>query len=271
MADNKASFVLYADLLHTVKKLPPEKAGELFKIILEYVNDLNPAVDDPLLDIVFEPIKHQLKRDLVKWENVKTRKSEGGKKSAELRKAAKELENSILNSSSNVKDTSTGFKTVEDTLSNSTQVNISQDTSRSATVNVNDTVNVNVNDTVNVIKEINKESGVLPIPNALGFFADMSEVKTVLLPPSKWQDVFCMQHGLKLVDFPHWIDKFYNHAVSSGKQYLQTAPFQEHFNNWINKQPKNVHEAQSTSKQTEKPLTAIDRYNLARKNQLPKQ
>ena len=56
MAENKKSFVLYADLIHTVKKMPKEKAGELFLTILSYVNDEQPVVDDMLVDLVFEPI-----------------------------------------------------------------------------------------------------------------------------------------------------------------------------------------------------------------------
>jgi hypothetical protein len=39
---DKKSFVLYCDLLHTVEKLPDDKAGLLFKHILKYVNDLDP-------------------------------------------------------------------------------------------------------------------------------------------------------------------------------------------------------------------------------------
>ena len=42
MAENKKSFILYCDLIHTIEKMPNEKAGELFKHILMYVNDKNP-------------------------------------------------------------------------------------------------------------------------------------------------------------------------------------------------------------------------------------
>ena len=68
MAEDKKSFLLYVDLIHTVKKLPKEKIGDLFLTILEYVNDMNPTVDDILVEIAFEPIKQQLKRDLRQWE-----------------------------------------------------------------------------------------------------------------------------------------------------------------------------------------------------------
>lgn len=79
MAENKKSFLLYADLIHTVKKMPPEKAGELFITILEYVNDQNPAPNDQLVDLVFEPIRQQLKRDLKAWEQERQQRSEAGK------------------------------------------------------------------------------------------------------------------------------------------------------------------------------------------------
>lgn len=45
MAKDKKSFILYADLIHTVK-LPDDKAGTLFKHLLKYVNDENPITDD---------------------------------------------------------------------------------------------------------------------------------------------------------------------------------------------------------------------------------
>ena len=77
----KKSFVLYCDLIHTVKKLPKEIQADLFMIILEYVNDLNPKIEDNLiLDVVFEPIKLQLKRDLIEWESIKVERAKSGKK-----------------------------------------------------------------------------------------------------------------------------------------------------------------------------------------------
>ncbi len=76
---DKKSFLLYCDLIHTIEKLPNDQAGKLFKIILEYVNDLNPEVDDLLLSISFEPIKQQLKRDLEKWSGEKKDRSNNGR------------------------------------------------------------------------------------------------------------------------------------------------------------------------------------------------
>lgn len=79
MAKGKKSFILYADLLPAVKKMPNDKAGELFKLILSYVNDENPTTDDLLVDVMFENIKQQLKRDLKKYEVAKENKANGGR------------------------------------------------------------------------------------------------------------------------------------------------------------------------------------------------
>ena len=68
MAENKKSVLLYCDIIHTVKSLSNEEAGKLFKHYLEYINDLNP-VSDRLTELLFEPIKQNLKRDLKKWED----------------------------------------------------------------------------------------------------------------------------------------------------------------------------------------------------------
>ena len=99
MAKDKNSFILYADYLATVSKLTDAKAGKLFKTILEYVNDLDPQVTDNLIDIVFGPIKQQLKRDLRNWEEKKTKRSEagkeGGKASAESRRKQNEAKPTI--------------------------------------------------------------------------------------------------------------------------------------------------------------------------------
>ena len=131
MAEGKKSFVLYVDLIHTTDKLTDEQAGKLFKHILGYVNDLNPDPCDFLTEIVFEPVKQQLKRDLKRYEQKQTQRIEAGRRSAEQRKVNEELRNST---------------TVND-RSVSTTVN--------GNVNVNG--NGNVNDNVNVI--LNKDIG----------------------------------------------------------------------------------------------------------------
>lgn len=121
--EGKRSFILYCDLINTVEKLPDDKAGQLFKIILNYVNDNNPVIDDILLDVTFEPIKQQFKRDLESWNKTKEGRSKAGKASAEKRRLMKLQE--------------------QQDSTNSTNVNFVQQDSTNSTVNVNDTVNDN--------------------------------------------------------------------------------------------------------------------------------
>lgn len=136
MATDKKSFVLYCDLLATVSKLPDDKAGQLFKHVLAYVNDQNPETDDILLQIAFEPIKQQLKRDLAKWADEKEQRAEagrmGGLKRAENYSKAKQNQAPL-----------------EYAKANSSEVKQSQ-ANQAVNVTVNDNVNVNANDTVNV-------------------------------------------------------------------------------------------------------------------------
>ncbi|ROI05480.1 hypothetical protein EGI16_03580 [Chryseobacterium sp. G0240] len=80
MAVDKNGFLLYKDLIHTVQKLPKEKAGELFMHILSYVNDENPETDDLIIQLAFEPVKQKLKRDLKKYEETKEKNRENANK-----------------------------------------------------------------------------------------------------------------------------------------------------------------------------------------------
>jgi uncharacterized phage protein (TIGR02220 family) len=136
MAENKKSFVLYADLIKSIEHLTNEEKGILFNHLLEYVNDMKPVLTDRLILTAWKPIELQLKRDLVKFEGVKAKRSEAGKRSAELR----------------------ALKSDENNTTNSTSVESVQQTSTNPTVNdtVNDNDNDNVNDTViNIIEPIN--------------------------------------------------------------------------------------------------------------------
>jgi hypothetical protein len=126
MAENKKSFVLYSDQRTLIELLNNEQAGVLLKHIFAYVNDENPICTDQLINIAFEPIKQQFKRDLVKWEKTKEGRSKAGLASAEAKKLNK----------------------VQQTLTN---VNKVKQSSTKSTVNDNVNVNVNVND----IKDIN--------------------------------------------------------------------------------------------------------------------
>lgn len=80
MAKDKKSFLLYCDLLEVVKELDDKSKGELFLHILEYVNDLNPEPPNQLVKMLFIPIKQALKRDLIKYESIRSRNKINGSK-----------------------------------------------------------------------------------------------------------------------------------------------------------------------------------------------
>lgn len=126
MAEGKKSFVLYSDLLQSIEHLTNEEKGILFTHLLEYVNDMNPVLTDRLLLTAWKPIELSLKRDLVKFEEVKKKRSDAGKRSAELR----------------------ALKNEEQNETNSTSV---EDVERSST-NPTDNVSDNVSD-INIINE----------------------------------------------------------------------------------------------------------------------
>jgi hypothetical protein len=120
MAKDKKGFILYADQKALFEQLPNEKAGELIKFIFAYVNDENPVSEDLIINLAFTPIKQQLKRDLIKFEETKEKRSEAGKAGANKR-----------------------------------WQNIANDSKRISTIaKIADNVNVNVNDNV---KDINKQ------------------------------------------------------------------------------------------------------------------
>lgn len=80
MAEGKKGFVLYADQKTLFDDLTSEEAGLLIKHIFSYVNDENPILENRIIQIAFNPIKQQLKRDLVKYQSIKERNSINARK-----------------------------------------------------------------------------------------------------------------------------------------------------------------------------------------------
>ena len=135
--NGKKSFVLYTDQKEVFDELTDEDAGKLIKHIFAYVNDENPEQTDKLLKIAFLPIKTQLKRDLVIWDEKKQQRAEAGRMGG-LAKASK---------ASNASEILANPSTAKQSLAN-LAVNVN------GNVNVNDNVNVNGNVNGNVKKQI---------------------------------------------------------------------------------------------------------------------
>jgi hypothetical protein len=187
MAEDKKGFVIYCDLIHTIEKLPDDKAGLLFKHLLRYVNDQNPITNDLIVDITFEPIKRQLKRDLIKYEGKKEQWSEAGKASAEARRL-KKLNETQRNSTDvkTVATDSTVTVTVKDTVKD--------------TVTVKDINNIN-----NFFKSLESSQFLEDIARNNKF--DISTVKLKLIDFRKFAELEYANYNKFASHFKNWIIK----------------------------------------------------------------
>lgn len=153
MAENKKSFVLYADLLRSIEHLTNEEKGILFNHLLEYVNDKNPVLEDRLLLTAWKPIENQLKRDLIKFEETKENRSINGRL-GNLKRWNFDLYTKVIENQIDIKEAeaianSRKLSPPDSTLSQ-TVANVADN------VNVNDSVNVNDNVNVNKKRVVNK-------------------------------------------------------------------------------------------------------------------
>lgn len=144
MAENKKSFILYTDLIHTVKKMKKENAGELFLHILQYVNDENPQTDNEIVDLVFEPIKQQMKRDLKSWEQSLIDKSIAGRM-GNLKRWNLDLYNKVLIEEIELEEAENIAKVRRASVSDKNDT-VATETIAEIAVTVTDTVNVTVTD-----------------------------------------------------------------------------------------------------------------------------
>ncbi len=210
MAKDKKGFILYADLIKVVSKLPNETAGKLFKIILSYVNDLEVSIDDLLLEIAFEPIKNQLKRDLVKFEQVKSKRSDAGKRSAELRALKKEEQNPT----------------------NSTSVESVQQTSTNPTVT--DTVNDTVTDTVITIEE--KEDFFIKASSKYKMYAEQLFKDNVFIEALSRNQIKDPNKDVCKNTIHKYLKLFLSHLDEYKHVHDNKKQFSANFSNWLRKQ-----------------------------------
>lgn len=217
MAVDKKSFVLYTDSQGLINQLPDEVAGKLFKHIFAYVNDENPETDNILLKIAFEPIKMQLKRDLVKWEGKTEKKSESGA-IGNLKRWNIDLYNRFIQKE----------LTLEQALIIAKSRTVSQpDKVRSqsiANIAVSVSDNVSVNDSVSVNEK--KEYNI--INNST--FSQKSKTDT------QWTETVAMQSHIKQDIVMSFIDTFESHLITMQEQKKNETEFKRHFTHWLNKQ-----------------------------------
>ena len=208
MAEDKKAFVLYADLIHTVRKMPKEKQGELLMAILSYVNDENPIVDDLLVELVFEPVKRQMKRDLDKYEATKEKRRDLGRlaglKSGETRKANIEKSNQI-------------------------EPNRTIGSKNEPNEQVTDTVTVTVTDTVTDIlleKETKEEFKKVSISRNEIYSKEILESPT-------WIETIAMRNKIKPPDVEKWIETFNKKLLTELDSKISKKEYASHFSRWL--------------------------------------
>ena len=218
MAENKQSFVLYTDLLKVVEKLVLQDrenktnySGELFYHILQYVNDQNPIPINFIIELAFEPIKCQLKRDLKKYKIIKERRSLAGKQGG---RPKKETENSD-----------------EEKAKEAIALFDKQSKAKKA---VNDTVTVNDTVNVNDIKREGEEENPPPENPIFDSFMKkfempLSECKVSFLEDELHIHRLKKQYGN---DIPQWINKFFAQLELEGIETKTLMDAKSHFTRW---------------------------------------
>ena len=132
----KTSFIMYSMWGEQIEKLSDSQAGKLIKAVFEYAkNGVKPSFDDLALDILFSIICNQLDIDGAKWEDVREKRSQAGKK----RWTKNDSENK-----SNAEQSLANVSKAEQSLANDT-------------VNENDYINENenINDYANENESVN--------------------------------------------------------------------------------------------------------------------
>lgn len=136
------SFILYREQKEIFKNLSNEQAGKLIKAIFEYIDTGNEIELDETLKIAFIPIKQQLDRNEIKWQEIKKKRSQAGKIGMQKR---------WNNDITKITNDNKCYQMI--TNDNKTYQDITK-------ITVNDNVNVNVND--NIKENIKRKVFVAP-------------------------------------------------------------------------------------------------------------
>ena len=190
----KKSFVLYTDQREVFDELDDVTAGKLIKHIFAYVNDENPTTEDLLLKVAFLPIKTQLKRDLVLWDEKKQQRAEAGRKGG-LAKASNASE--VLAKPSNA-------------------------TNIVANLAVNDNVNVNVNDIYTETEktlEVNEESH--------------NQIFRELWKSNIWLEGIALKNKVSIEQVRDHLNDFRQEQILKAELKVNEKDAKQHFIRWI--------------------------------------
>ena len=233
MAENKNSFLAYTDWQGMFKALPDEIAGKLIKHLFAYVNDENPVSDDFVITALFEPIKATLRRDLRKWEDSVTEKSNNGKLG--------NLKRYNLDLYELVKADKLSIEQAESVaLSRKVSLPDSDLSQRVAKVAVSDSVTVSVSDSVIKEKDDDDKKGT-PSSNFPFFtiknFEDYEIVHGSDFSLHAFRQTQKSTEELKILK-----DEFLTTQKALSKlPWVSELDAKTHFLNWVNKQPQKTY------------------------------
>ena len=186
---SRKSFVLYTEWENTFNRLSNELAGELIKVIFDYVRTGEiPQIDNAVVDGVFSAFQPSIDRNISKYDAAVEQRKEAGKRSAEKRKR--------------------DATTVDESKRDATTVE-----SRLRTSTVSDSVSDSVSDTLS----LNGES----VREGANKVFDLQSIKEQLLSDEIWKESVCMQStlGVSFISMlPDQLDKFIAYIVSIGEE-----------------------------------------------------
>lgn len=195
MAESKKSFILYADLVHTVRKMPDDKAGKLLKLILEYVNDTDPQEEDHVVDLIFEHVKHQLKRDLKQWEDMKIKRVEAGRSGGKQRQANR---------------------------------------SKAKQSQANQAVNVNVNVNESVSNTLSIQDSAASAAESKEIGSDkVRDVSNDVWKDQTWRETICMGLQINMDQLKKWMALFNSSVANDNIDGFDKSRYKKIFRGWV--------------------------------------
>ncbi len=176
MEKGKKSFIMYLDYKEQLEDLSDKELGTLIRAIFQYIEDDTEPSFKGKLNIAFKFIRSALDRDNQKWEDIKKKRSEAGKRHSGNQYTRDQI------------GTKNGTK-LEQNGTNGTN----------GTVSVNDSVNVNVNDNVSVSVNDNViNNSTFALPTSTPTLTQISD--------------YCQEKGYVGFDY----EKFYDYYQANG-------------------------------------------------------
>lgn len=231
MAENKTSFLAYADWQGMFNALPDDIAGKLVKHLFAYVNDENPESDNYIITALFEPIKATLKRDLKKWDESVTEKSNNGKL-GNLKRYNPDLFEQVKSEKLTIEEA--------ENIALSRKVSHS-DVQRSqpvANLAVSDSVNVSVSVSDSVLKKEDDVDEIITPSPTFNFFT-LKNFEDFEIEHGSQFSIYAYKQTGKLKDELDILKKeFLDTQIAISKlPWKDEADAKTHFLNWIKKQP----------------------------------